>query len=187
MLSFKIFSLVGTAPLAVANALIWHLKTHPDLQKATIFFCATDIDTEKQTIGSRTLINDIINILNGEYTQYFSFLADITLIKDPLIITEAEFTKNIYLLVSKIKELTIREDKIFLDATAGRKIMGASMVTAGYVLKTLGYNVYLLYYWLKLFRPDLLKKPVYELTEDEAESMLINLDDIDKVVKDLRS
>ena len=71
-----------------------------------------------------------------------------------------------------------KEDIIYLEATAGRKIMVSSLVLTGTALQKKGYTIKLLYYWLKEFRTDLINKKAYDLYNDEAESLLYDLKEL---------
>lgn len=183
-----IYTLVGTTELAVANALLWHVALRPNLHGAKIIYCVTKGDEERQTRGSETIMPKVTALLE-EYRDHFPFLAKqpLEICEEPVVVTEENFEQNVRTLVDVITENNEPESSIYLDSTTGRKLMGASMVTAGYVLKTLGFNVHLMYYWLKLFRQDLLKKKAYELTPDEVESVDIDLSVVEGVIKNYRS
>ena len=85
----------------------------------------------------------------------------------------------------EITQRVSKQDTIYLEATAGRKIMVSSLVLTGVGLQKKHYSINFLYYWLKSFKTDLINKKAFDLFDDEAENLQYNLKDIFREMEEI--
>jgi len=74
-----------------------------------------------------------------------------------------------------------------IDATAGRKSMSVAAVVAGLRLHHAhNRRTWISYYWLHDFSKESLSKKVWELGLDDAETVVIGVDQIDEQLAEIK-
>ena len=90
-------------------------------------------------------------------------------------------------IVQGIIQKTAEGAEIVIDFTAGRKSMSAAAVVAGLRLHHAhSRRTWISYYWLHDFSKDALSKKIWELGLDEAETVIIGVDQIDEQLTEIK-
>lgn len=183
------FMVIGVTPQACANSLTWYLKTKKGPELRNVYFISSSESGDGPTSRTKRHVNRITEILE-ENLFYMSLdvLDQMTLHTDDVVwIPQEKLGEGIRVIAESILERTEKDTQVVIDPTAGRKIMSSSSIVAGLILHQ-KYNrkVLFSYYWLKRFDQISLSKKAYELGLDEAETIIMRVDDIDAEIKKIK-
>ncbi|MHA1228269.1 MAG: hypothetical protein ACTSPV_16125 [Candidatus Hodarchaeales archaeon] len=189
--SIKLFSTVGTTPIAVANSLVSHLLHLTDAASIDIYFIVSKDDS---LLFSRGSISELPLVKQKLYENlhHFSSLKDLNLTthfskEETIIVTEHLLLDNISRIVQGAGKRLKQSDRVIFDITAGRKVMVASALLSCSLLHRLKphCSYELAYYWLKEFTSENLGKYLYELGFDSYHSLFTSLEDIDTHIREV--
>ncbi|MGM0687487.1 MAG: hypothetical protein ACQET3_10990 [Promethearchaeati archaeon] len=180
------FMMVGVTPQACANSLAWYLRLGMEPEISDVYFMTSQDEGEPSEEGKKyikevhELSKEIAPRLAAEAFEKITFDTE-----DIIWIPEADLPVATRLIAEGILDRCL-DDEIVIDITAGRKIMASSAVVAAlHLYHSCDIDVKLTYYLLKEFSRQNLKKKAYELGLDEAETIMIDIDDLDAELREI--
>ncbi len=179
------FTVVGTTPIACANALSWYVRTGAGPEIEDVFFIASSEEKTKRS-SSAKYIRETLRLARENLKRMApEALDELTFHEDtPTLIPEADLGVATRLIAEGILAHCPSDTTAVIDATGGRKMMTASAILAGIVLSEKHKrHILFSYYWLKRFTRDMLGKRAYELGLDEAETVVKEVSDINDEIK----
>jgi len=178
--------MVGVTPQACANSLAWYLRLRMEPEISNVYFMTSQDEGEPSEEGKRyikevhELSKEMAPRLAAEAFENITFETE-----DIIWIPEANLPVATRLIAEGILD-RCPDDEIVIDITAGRKIMASSAVVAAlHLYHSCDIDVKLTYYLLKEFSRQNLKKKAYELGLDEAETIMIDINDLDAELRDI--
>ncbi|MHA1864212.1 MAG: hypothetical protein ACTSWA_10630 [Candidatus Thorarchaeota archaeon] len=183
------FAVVGVTPKAVANSIAWYIRSDSQPPISEINFITSSKDGITSEGYSKEDISTSVDILLENLKRLSPESIDKIKInqEDPIFIPEANFAIGIRQIVQGIINKTSPGTEIVIDATAGRKSMSAAAVVAGLRLHHAhNRRTWISYYWLHDFSKDTLSKNVWELGLDQAEIVVIGVDQIDEQLTEIK-
>ncbi len=174
-------ALVGTSPLAVSNAIVWFFRKHPEIQVDEIRFIVSEPQSSEEK-GTKHFIGTIVDLLKEDASELLdpNPLDQGTTIKDkdPIEVPEADLPRAISIISQKLKDVDSSKGFI-MDLTAGRKAMGNALLCVGiHASGRWKRPVKFHYYLLKKFSREMMSKRATELSSDDVESYLFDVEDI---------
>ena len=178
------FTLVGVTPLAVANSFSWFSKIRADVTIEKVYFIISESEKAK-TETEKEMLPKVISAI-GENFQHFGLdFEKVTFEREKLIvIPQADLQKSCEKLVTEVQKRSSASELVFIDVTAGRKTMtGAGTIAAIFSQNHFNklkkaVSVHLVYYWLKLFTQEHMKKMAYQLGRDDIEIKICDVKDL---------
>ncbi len=181
----KYFMTVGVTPQACANSLSWYLRSENDPEIDEVYFITSWDDGEPSAKGENIiqqvcdLSKQISSRMAPKAFEKIEFRTD-----DIIWIPEADLPVATKIIAKALLERCPEGCQVVVDTTAGRKMMtGSALVASLLVHQKYGREVFISYYLLHDFSREKLAKKAYELGLDDAETILISVDDLDAEVK----
>ena len=176
------FVISGVTPKAIANSIAWYIRSKSQPSIDEIFFITSSKDGRTSEGYSNEIVLSAVDILTDSLRILSPDSIDEIKINqnDPIFIPEANIPLSIKRIVKGIIERTSRGSEVVIDTTTGRKSMSGAAIVAGMNLHHKHMRkVWISYYWLHDYSPESLSKKIWELSLDEAETVVVGVDKID--------